>query len=332
MEALATGFGVRAPRRTRGDCTVRALASVAGISYDLAETIATAAGRKAGCGFKSAKLIEAAKKSGLTFRKVRMAQRTLAKFLREHPTGTFYVRKAGHAFGVKDGVVSDSTKPTALVRDAWQFIPAGVKVAEPVAAPTAPVVEATTREQWLTKAATLLAPHFKSRGFTLPANVRMTCGFPSKKAFGRKQRIGECWSAEASGDKHFEVFISPVLDGPMAVLETLVHELCHATVGLAEGHKGKFAACARQMGLEGKLTATTAGERFKTEIGTPVLKALGKYPHAKLTGTVKEKKQTTRLIKCVCEDCGYTIRTTRGWLDMGGAPICPLDNQQMVEA
>lgn len=189
-----------------------------------------------------------------------------------------------------------------------------------------------TREQWLNNAAKALVPHFKKAGYEMPTNVRMTCGFPHTKAFGKKQRIGECWAAEASGDKHFEVFISPVLSDPMKVLGTLVHELVHATVGLKHGHKKPFAECARKMLLEGKLTATTTGKAFAKQIGNPVLKALGKYPHARLNGTVKEKKQTTRLIKCVCEECGYTIRTTRGWLDMGGAPICPLDNQQMVEA
>lgn len=33
-------------------------------------------------------------------------------------------------------------------------------------------------------------------------------------------------------------------------------------------------------------------------------------------------KQTTRLLKCQCDICGYTVRVTRKWLDIG-APHCP---------
>ena len=34
------------------------------------------------------------------------------------------------------------------------------------------------------------------------------------------------------------------------------------------------------------------------------------------------KVQPTRLIKCVCQSCGYVIRSTRKWLDTG-YPQCP---------
>jgi len=41
-------------------------------------------------------------------------------------------------------------------------------------------------------------------------------------------------------------------------------------------------------------------------------------------------KQTTRLVKCVCPDCGYTIRVTRKWLDTG-LPYCACQTR-FVEA
>lgn len=111
-------------KRTRADCTVKALALCAGIAYELAESIAADAGRKPGRGFKSVKLIAAAKKHGLSFRKIRMGSRTVRKFLREHPEGRFYCRKVGHAFAVIDGAVSDTTRPGAIVLDAWQVVQA----------------------------------------------------------------------------------------------------------------------------------------------------------------------------------------------------------------
>lgn len=109
-------------KRTRADCTVRALAHVVGIDYAKAESIATEAGRRAGRGFQSAKLIAKAADHGFKFRKLRMGTRTLGKFLREHPQGAFYVRKAGHAFAVIDGVVSDGTSLGVIVKSAWQRV------------------------------------------------------------------------------------------------------------------------------------------------------------------------------------------------------------------
>jgi hypothetical protein len=111
-----------ANRKTRADCTVRAFALVAGVGYELAESIAADAGRKPGRGFKSEKLIAEAKALGYSFRKVRMGSRSLAKFLREHPAGRFFARKRGHAFAVIDGATNDKrVTPHSIILDAWEF-------------------------------------------------------------------------------------------------------------------------------------------------------------------------------------------------------------------
>ncbi len=44
------------------------------------------------------------------------------------------------------------------------------------------------------------------------------------------------------------------------------------------------------------------------------------YPQPDVTH--EHKQQATRLIKCWCASCGYTVRTTQRWL-AGGAPLCP---------
>lgn len=106
----------------RADCTVRALAAAAGIAYELALSIASDAGRRAGGRFNSQKLIDHAKTTGLSFRKLNMRQKTLRRFLLEHPTGKYYCNKRGHAFAIIDGVVSDRTKPGARVLNAWVSI------------------------------------------------------------------------------------------------------------------------------------------------------------------------------------------------------------------
>lgn len=186
-----------------------------------------------------------------------------------------------------------------------------------------------TREEWLNKATDKLRPLFEAAAYKVPENVRNTCGFPSKSALAnKKQRIGECWSDSASEGKVFEIFISPVLAKELTVLETLAHELVHATVGLEAKHGSKFKKCAVAIGLEGKMTATNAGRELTAKLDD-IAKAIGPYPHKRLHGmTSGEKKQGTRLIKCECATCGYTVRTTRSWLEFG-APVCPVDEEPM---
>ncbi len=185
------------------------------------------------------------------------------------------------------------------------------------------------REQWLASAVAVMAPLFKANHYKVPA-VRVSCGWPSARGLSsRKPTIGECWDAKASTDKVHQIFISPRLKEPVQVLATLAHEVAHAVVGLKEKHNRVFGKCARAIGLEGKLTATGAGEDFTAE-AKKWLKKLGTYPHAKLDpGYRPTKKQTTRLIKCVCGKCGYNVRVTRKWLDAAGAPLCPCNETAM---
>jgi len=180
-----------------------------------------------------------------------------------------------------------------------------------------------TREEWLVKATKLLRPVFDKRtdGWTVPDNVRTSCGFPR----GARKAIGQCWSSDNSADDTLEVFISPVVDDSIDVLQILVHELVHAAVGLKAGHREPFGTVARAMALEGKLTATVAGDTFKREIAAPLLAKLGDYPHAALTvGGINTgpKKQGTRMLKAFCPKCDYTVRTTAKWLDIA-TPTCP---------
>ena len=181
----------------------------------------------------------------------------------------------------------------------------------------------TTREEWLGKAMQELRKDFGNAGFTLPEKVRVSCGLPSHGAFAtRKRVIGQAWATESSRDRHFEVFVSPTLDKPFAVLSTLAHELVHVAVGIKAGHRGDFVKCAAAVGLQGPWTSTTAGDRLASRLNG-LVKKLGKYPHGSLDKmTDGRKKQTTRLIKVGCPACGYTTRITMVWI-MTGIPCCP---------
>ena len=183
------------------------------------------------------------------------------------------------------------------------------------------------REQWLDKAVSEIRPVFEVRGFPLPEKIRVTCGFPSKNARSRSRRIGEHWSPNASSDGTHEIFVSPVLAESYEVLGTLVHELCHAATN-GDGHKGRFPACARALLLEGKPTHATGGEAFKQSM-SELIEELGEYPHAAMNIGVEQKKQSTRLLKAFCPDCGYTIRLTAKWASLG-LPECPQDGNVFI--
>lgn len=194
------------------------------------------------------------------------------------------------------------------------------------------IESAINREQWLEKAVEVFKPRFEARGVTLPS-VRVSTSWPSTKGLGSsRRRLGECWAAEAAADKKHQVFITPVIDDGVRVLDILIHELCHAALGVAEGHGPKFKKLATGLGLEGKMTATVASESLKKELETLVKETLGAYPHSKLNPTLSgRKRQGTRMIKCECPECGYTVRTTRKWLDDVGAPICPAHDEMKFE-
>ena len=175
------------------------------------------------------------------------------------------------------------------------------------------------REEWLTQAVEELRTEFHHVSCILPEKIRVTCGWPSKGGRGKKKRTtGECWRDRASGDKHFEIFISPMEDNPLDVLGILVHELVHtATPG--EGHKKPFRDVATAVGLEGKMTATTSSEQLLARL-TRLKDRLGLYPHAALNPD-DSNKQTTRMLKIECPQCGWMARTSQKWMDLG-LPTC----------
>lgn len=192
-----------------------------------------------------------------------------------------------------------------------------------------------TREQWLLAAVNAMRPLFANRAYTVPDQVRVTCGWPSKSALSPKsKRIGECWSPEASADGTTEIFISPFLfevAAPRGVLSTLLHEVVHAVVGLEAKHGKPFKQCALKMGLVGKMTSTEAGEEL-LETLKEIATELGEYPHAKLDSLKSPRKtQTTRMVKCECKECGFIVRTTRKWLEEVGAPHCPKHGAMFFE-
>jgi hypothetical protein len=54
-----------------------------------------------------------------------------------------------------------------------------------------------------------------------------------------------------------------------------------------------------------------------------IVAELGPYPHAALKPGTRIGKQGTRMLKLICPIHGYTLRTTRKWLEELGFPSCP---------
>lgn len=184
-----------------------------------------------------------------------------------------------------------------------------------------------SREAWLNTMVDKLRPVFMDRGYRLPEKIRVSCGFPSRNAFGKMPTIGQCHYPASSADGTTEVFISPVIADTLRVGDVLVHELSHAHLGPGHGHKGAFGRVAGAIGLVKPWKATTASPEL-----IELLKKLspGDYPHAQLSGIAEhDKPEKTYLLKAACE-CGYVIRVTRKWADTG-LPTCVCGQEFQLE-
>lgn len=189
-------------------------------------------------------------------------------------------------------------------------------------------IPTTTREDWLMSAIGALTPLFEEIGETVPA-VRVSVGWPGGRG-NKNSVIGQCWNKVAASDEVAQIFISPVLDDSLRVLDVLAHEIIHAIDENKSGHRGNFARIAKAFGLTGKMTATVASDDLKVRLAE-IVEDLGAYPHAALNAALAGgPKQGTRMLKVDCQQTGYTLRTTRKWLEQFGAPICPCCKEVMT--
>lgn len=131
---------------------------------------------------------------------------------------------------------------------------------------------------------------------------------------------------------------------------TAIHELAHVLAGWKAGHGKDWRKACERLGLR---TAKAAGNRYSlaqfapdiryriAELPDPVdgKPSIGSTPAAPTTpkfsgwkpcplgvGTRGGKSRGlgsgSRLAKCQCPKCGYTVRVTRKWIDVA-VPTCP---------
>lgn len=195
------------------------------------------------------------------------------------------------------------------------------------------------RESWLSEATEALRPHFAASGVVMPEGLRVSCGWPAAGGLRERNRvIGQCWLPEAAADGIPQIFISPFLAEALPVLETLVHEIVHACLPAGAKHGPPFKRAAKAVGLEGKATATHAGEALRADL-EGLAARLGEYPHARLDkAACGPKPQRGRQMKIVCPneakehaDKKYILRASRQVIDYG-TPLCGVCGAQMEAA
>lgn len=180
------------------------------------------------------------------------------------------------------------------------------------------------RESWLEAAVVEIKDQlFDPRGYSLPPITRVSVGLCPGKA------IGVCADPDCAEDGSTHIFIDPRLVKPIEVLGTLLHEMVHASVGVECKHRGKFVEVIRELGLEGKPTATFVApdtELFQTLTGISL--KLGPYPHATLTRKQKEKKKHAwQTYVSVGHEDEYMARLNKNVVEEFGAPFDPWGNR-----
>jgi hypothetical protein len=151
-----------------------------------------------------------------------------------------------------------------------------------------------TREALLIEAVTVLRPYFTEVGIELPAKIRISVGFGYSKTCS-KDILGQCWKRSAVKDDINTIFVSPLVATFAEALGVLVHELIHAGLDNEDGHKGRFAAAAVRLGLEGPMLATFPGLDLTMRLMTiagDIERRLGAYDHAPLTVPVTTRRRT----------------------------------------
>ncbi len=179
------------------------------------------------------------------------------------------------------------------------------------------------RDNWLQNAVLLLRPIFNENGLSVP-EVLISCGFASTGM--RSNHIGQCWNKSSCDQNINQIFISPLLDDPVEILDTLVHELVHAVDDCQHGHGREFKKIALAVGLEGKMRNASAGKKLRERL-VRITKKLGSYPHTKLQPKLKIRIYKSRP-KAVCSECGYEVTPVKKWCHLG-PPICPIDKIEM---
>tara|TARA_R110000868_G_scaffold159274_2_gene387979 strand:- start:1739 stop:2386 length:648 start_codon:yes stop_codon:yes gene_type:complete len=206
---------------------------------------------------------------------------------------------------------------------------------------TATTTAEMNRETWLNAMIDKAVPLFDNAGFKISdirSKLKVSCSFiQGSRGNKLKDAIGVHYNPTISAEGFHEMMIQPSLSDSVQVVGVLIHEMVHSIQThlyhdengflSVKAHGKEFRKMALAVGLQGKMTATTESPELKIQIEKWVAE-IGKYPHAKMTLNDSRAKQTTRMNKLICMNCGFIARASTGAVNTYGLPEhC---NQEMM--
>ena len=188
----------------------------------------------------------------------------------------------------------------------------------------------STREQWLATGVDALRPCLREiAGLSVP-RVRLSCGVHSQR------RRGEVYVGKTVDDvPEINVNLLHTAEAS-SVLGTLIRLCIYVATG-SQTHGRHFQRIAKQCGLV-PLDGTWASAGYPDATAVPsrvraVLEQLGPWPAPRLQLEDRKKKQLSRWITVVCEECACRWKSTA--LHLAEAPLrCPhegCDGSQAVQ-
>lgn len=189
-----------------------------------------------------------------------------------------------------------------------------------------------TREEWLKRAVRALRPLLERKG-----NVTMRRRWQvSMSLASNKKAVGQCWyEGSSTSGQTANILICPTHQLPVDVLDTLLHEMVHASLPLGTHHGAKFVRVCKAVGLtEGKPTEAHAGPELR-ELLKRLAAVLGDFPHDPMKVSTAKKQGTKGGYWPVFvspEDPRYRVQISAKALVAYGPPICPITGAAMVPA
>lgn len=103
------------------DCTIRALSVAENISWDEAYNILSNSARRYGLMQSDVRAIEDF--LDLRYDRVKICERTVGEFVKNHPKGTYLITMRGHITVLKNGINYDTFNPSdRRIWSAWEVI------------------------------------------------------------------------------------------------------------------------------------------------------------------------------------------------------------------
>lgn len=169
-----------------------------------------------------------------------------------------------------------------------------------------------TREEWLTRAATMILKHVAELGYVPTGPVKTSLSVLPKTR--KEVTNGRCYHAVASAGGFREIFISVELTEIRQILGVLTHEIGHAVLKDGVGHRNPFRVFCEKVGFEFKEAKYAVDGAEWWIWARRIADELGPIPHKRLNTSHAEgegKKQKARMLKLECPCCGIKLRIAR---------------------